>query len=299
MPGGYKLTVFESDEYANNLELFTDLPAGAVILIDECWKFWKAGTQANTFSIKAMSFFTEHRHRVADGKSQQIILICQDLDQVAKPVQSLVSQTYRYEKMDTLGLDKIFQYQIHKGPACVPNPPVKNVIRSETGLRYDPEVFKYYKSHTLGDGPGDETKIDKRGRLFAAGKYKYVIPVGILLFGLGIYITVGYFKGDTDKPIAKEPQHEPVQAHPTPTKLAQSPPAATWRFAGIVTVRNLRAAIIERSNEYRYIKASLCRTDIFKQYTCTYDEEQITQFTGSIPDAGPGASLQFIQPMPE
>ena len=52
---------------------------GAILVLDECWRLWPAGMNANRLRETDKSFFAEHRHVVGDsGHSTEIVLVTQD-----------------------------------------------------------------------------------------------------------------------------------------------------------------------------------------------------------------------------
>lgn len=59
-------------------------PNGALVVLDEVWRFWPAGKKVDKIPEAWKSFLAEHGHRVdAAGNAMQVVLITQDLAQIA------------------------------------------------------------------------------------------------------------------------------------------------------------------------------------------------------------------------
>lgn len=167
-----------------------DCPAGAVIVLDEVWRLWPAGARADKIPEAFRSFLAEHRHRVdASGDSQQIVLVTQDLKQIAAFARQQVEQTFRCVKLTSVGLSKRFRVDIFQGPAEGPNPPVSARLRQMFG-RYDKRVFGFYVSHTMseaGQEGANESAIDRRGNVLMRPLVLLSPLVIVLLVVGGIY----------------------------------------------------------------------------------------------------------------
>jgi zona occludens toxin len=143
-------------------------PSGAVVVLDEVWRLWPAGKKVDKIPEAFKSFLAEHGHRVdAAGNATQIVLITQDLAQIAAFARQLVEQTFRTTKLGVVGLQKRFRTDVYQGGVSGPNPPVSQVTRQIFG-RYEPRIYQYYVSHTQsesGQGGADERAIDRRGNV--------------------------------------------------------------------------------------------------------------------------------------
>lgn len=144
-------------------------PNGALVVLDEVWRFWPAGKKVDKIPEAWKSFLAEHGHRVdAAGNAMQVVLITQDLAQIAAFARQLVEQTFRTIKLSSIGFHKKFRTDIYGGPVQGPNPPEAQRLRQIFGT-YDPKVYQYYTSHTLseaGEGGANEKAIDERGNVF-------------------------------------------------------------------------------------------------------------------------------------
>src|SRR5690606_3549982 len=106
------------------------IPPGSVAVLDELWRRWPAGLKANNALLADKSLLAEHRHRVDDkGRSMRIVLVTQDLSQVASWVRILVEQTYKMTKLTAIGSTKKFRVDIYLGAPTGQNIPKSRLIR--------------------------------------------------------------------------------------------------------------------------------------------------------------------------
>ena len=181
----------DSDDWWNET-----LPSGALLVIDEVWRLWPAGQRANQIPECDRSFLAEHRHRVGDdGKSTEIVLVTQDLAQLASFAKNLVETTYRVVKMNKLGRSDMYRVDIFDGPVTGPRPPLKNRIREQHGGKYKQEIYQYYSSHTQSETgeAGDETQTDDRFNIFKGSGPKIMI-MSVLVLSLLAFLGLSNLK---------------------------------------------------------------------------------------------------------
>jgi zona occludens toxin len=166
-PDAYtNITVFDN-EYISSFscpgEYLMLIPGAALIIIDECWRWWASGVKVTDIPPLDKEFFAEHRHKVGEsGLTQEIVLVSQSPGQIAKYLRDLIDQTVLTIKNTAAGSEKTFTVQIYS--ACIPSIDRPGEPQ-QTGLgRYKYEIFKYYKSHTKTETglPGVEIRADKR-----------------------------------------------------------------------------------------------------------------------------------------
>ncbi len=152
---GYQPCRFDIEDIKDNPNWFDEVfPPGAIIVIDEVWRLWSSGMKANQIPEGYKSFLAEHRHRVGlNGLSTEVVLVCQDLAQLAYFARTLVDTTFRSVKLDTVGAKNNFRIDIYQGAVTGPRPPEKLLLRKTFGS-YKPEVYELYKSHTMSQ-PGE------------------------------------------------------------------------------------------------------------------------------------------------
>jgi zona occludens toxin (predicted ATPase) len=170
---------------ANPDSIFDMCPNGAVIVIDEVWRLWPAGKKVDKIPEAFKSFLAEHGHRVdAAGNAQSIVLVTQDLAQMAAFARQLVEQTFRTVKLTVLGLQKRYRTDVYQGNPTGQNPPEALRIRQIFG-KYEPRVYQYYVSHTMseaGQGGADERGIDGRGNILKR-PLMILAPIFIVVVG--------------------------------------------------------------------------------------------------------------------
>ncbi|MCQ2049386.1 zonular occludens toxin domain-containing protein, partial [Stutzerimonas kunmingensis] len=134
-------------------------PNGCVLVLDELWRRWPKGQKTNAAALEDKALLAEHRHRVDEkGQSMRVVLVTQDLEQIATWVTLLVETTYRIVKKSK----KYYRVDIYRGAAKGQRPPKTALLRQTAGT-FKPTVWCYYKSATqsaTGD-VGDESKADR------------------------------------------------------------------------------------------------------------------------------------------
>lgn len=209
--------VFDVDEIRNNPSWFeSEFQSGALFVIDECWRLWPAGTNANRLEESHKAFFAEHRHLVgSDGRSTEIVLVTQDLAQIASFMRNLVETTFRVTKLSKVGSSKSYRVDVFSGAVTGPNPPESRREKEIFG-RFTKDIYKLYKSHTKSEvGAGNESRADSRFNVLKGFKVKAFFVVLALLvvfvwWGSGsLFKTFG--KNETPAPVpSSAPSAAPV-----------------------------------------------------------------------------------------
>lgn len=182
---GGEVIAFTMQDLEEDPDWFQDqFHAGAICVIDEVWRLWPSGMKANRIEQGHKSFLAEHRHMVgASGKSTDIVLVTQDLSQIAAYPRSLIETTYRSVKLTAVGQENRYRIDVYQGGVTGAQPPERLKLTSQYG-KYKPEVFALYQSQTMSQSTnhGDESRIDSRANLLNAASIRYGIPASILLF---------------------------------------------------------------------------------------------------------------------
>lgn len=221
----FDLKTFEGPTAPSLCEGF---PPGALIVLDEVWRLWPSGVKASAVSEDHKSFLAEHRHRVGeDGRATDIILVTQDLNQVAAFARALVDKTYISQKLDALGARSRAKINMYQGAVTGSRGPQSQHIRTST-LKYSPEVWRFYRSHTQSQTgeAGDETAADKRATIWAS---PFWMALG---FGVFVVAPIAFWKAadaiqdpagalDEDSPLVVK-----ASPMPTPPPIYAAPPAA-------------------------------------------------------------------------
>lgn len=292
----HKIKLFSSSE-AEEPGFWASIPGGAVIVIDECWRFWPPG-KASDLPQDQKSFFSEHRHKVGgDGYTQEIVLIVQDLTNILTFVRNLIDKTFVATKLDAVGADRRYRVDIYQGPQKGPNYREKDAIRQIFGT-YKPEIFALYKSHTkaVDNLVGVEDKPDKRGNIFGGLFFRVVIPGALVVGVAGVWSVVSFFKGpkveenkvvysvtSTGAVVPALPSPTPGTATPegSPAPTPAPPALSTrWRLVGSSVVDGqLRVYLQGKHGKFRVILASACR-DLDFEPVCEVDHEIVARWTG-------------------
>jgi len=229
-----KVTLFDNKDAEDDPGFF-DLerhPAGVIWIIDEAWRFWKSGMKAVNIPQNQKEFFTEHRHNVGeDGRTNEIVLVTQDLAQLCAFVRGLVEETYRAVKLTAIGQKNKYRVDVYMGAATgqKPGKPMRQLYGS-----YKPDIYQYYKSHTRNKtdfAAGMEEKADDRANVLKHPLIKFGIPVAILIMVFGVMRVVAYFStGESDtEPTPGVPAEQATQTVRT-ADSARAQPATRTRL---------------------------------------------------------------------
>lgn len=232
---------------------------GAVCVFDEVWRYLPQGLQAKHLPQAWTSLFAEHGHRVDEkGRMMQIVLVTQDLSQIAAFARSLVERTCVVTKLTVVGADNNFRVDVYQGFVTGLKPPISKRLSEEYG-KYDKEIFKCYVSRTMAEGQAstvDEKVLSKRGTLWGKPSVKYGLPIAataLVLGGIGAYDFL--FGGDTFVGEAKGSSSGARVERSTRAKGVQ--PIATTRAMAM----RLRVAAVLRSENDAYSSVLLDHCD--------------------------------------
>ncbi|HTD72160.1 MAG TPA: zonular occludens toxin domain-containing protein [Steroidobacteraceae bacterium] len=242
---GCDIRVFATNELAEQPETVDALfPPGCVAIIDECWRLWPAGVKVDRIPEAYKSFLAEHRHRVdKKGRSTQIVLVTQDLAQIAAFARQLVEQTFVHKKLGELGMRGRYKVGVYEGNVTGTQPPESKRVNQVLG-RYNDKVWRYYESHTMSEnanGGADETPLDARGNVWR----RPMLWVGLVAALAGMAYGGSWVYGFAKKPesavggsavgAARDSASAKPAAVPfTSTRTALVP--AEWRVTGWLLV---------------------------------------------------------------
>jgi zona occludens toxin len=292
-------------EWFKDMNLFSSIPAGAVVVLDELWRRWPAGLKANNVNFADKEFLAEHGHNVDEnGNTTRVILVSQDLSQIAAFARDLVAMTYRTTKLDAVGANSRFRVDIYTGSVTGQKPPKNQLLRS-TFDKYDPTIYGYYRSSTkskTGD-VGDESRADKRANIWKSPFIIFSILAPIVAIPLlGWYVSNLFFSGMG----LVEPEPEPLadlpvqMVNPPPpglmsdAQIYQAPAVQTeksspvWKVAGYMLREKKKEGalpdMIILSSEVaglRYVLASECeRFPDGINWKCEVDGYSVTPWSG-------------------
>jgi len=242
-------------DWYTNEALFETIPNGSVVVLDELWRRWPKGMPASKVPFRDKEFLAEHRHLVDDaGNSTRVVLVTQDLDQIAAFATMLVDTTYQSVKLSALGSSNRFRVDIYQGAAKGQRPPKSRLLRSVFD-KYEKSIHQYYQSATksLTGLVGDESRADKRATIWRSPLMIFMLCSPILL-GLLVWQLVKFFNNGMSfaepvEPVLAETV-EPVLTNPLPPELApvaavrlpirylSSPSGAPIRRCGVSRARS-------------------------------------------------------------
>lgn len=286
--------------------------AGALLILDESWQYWPRGLSASSMPETQRKFFAMHGHLVGqteDGRTTDVALIAQNLDQIAKFVVDLVEQTFHYVKHTAIGVTNRYRCDVYTGPVTGHKPSASRQTNSYQG-KYKPEIFKCYTSHTMSKSgmAGMEDKSDKRGSILKSWKFRFACAAVLTLpfflwFAVHSFFAVGQVK--TKQPVASEGRpdersekghSEPRTGDPVPSSSPSPQPSAPvivestrWRVSGLVDTAKGLFVVLDGPRHGRRLKASACLPDDSGAWSCVLDGELITEWSGARPDSPAGA----------
>jgi zona occludens toxin len=219
-------TFFDINDIIKNENWWFEVfESGSIIIIDEVWRLWPSGLNASKARYSDKSFLAEHRHMVGkNGQSTEIILVTQDLGQLANFVRSLVENTFRVTKQTKLGLNSAYRVDVYFGSVTGNNPPTSKRHREIHG-KFKKNVFTLYKSHTKSETgqAGDETRIDDRFNVLKGASWKVGIAVIIVL---GLFVSYGLDRVSEGYGMQDQPE-QAQQQQPQPQPQTQQVPVQT------------------------------------------------------------------------
>lgn len=301
--------------------LIEKCPPGAVIVIDEVWRYWPAGTKANEVPKEELKFFKEHRHRVGeDNLATEILIIDQD-PQTGVPafLRALIELTYIHTKHSKIGAKGRFRVDVYTRAQRADKPSKGALLRSLQG-RYKPEVWNCYISHTqsvkLGE-TGLERSVDDRANLLKGWTVRSTIIAMVLmpfLMWWAISSVLSMVKGggidrSKHKPVQSAPitfpqqpplpplplpKPAPVTIQPSssmldpslpvePPKPKDDEPSTIWRIAGVITkAGGGGVAMLASATGKRRIDLDACkRANKLLDWECKVDGALVTFWSGT------------------
>lgn len=225
-----KVTIFTNKQAEEDPDFFNleNQPAGVIWVIDEAWRFWKNGAKSVNIRDCEKEFFTEHRHAVGEGGfTNEVVLVTQDLSQLAMFVRQLIEETYRAVKLTSVGQKNRYRIDVYMGAATgqKPGKPMRQLYG-----KYKPEVYQYYKSHTRNKtdfAAGMEEKADDRANVLKHPLIKIGIPVFLVIAGFGVYNVSSYFDSsrfseDSEAPTSAQANGQPFTSSTSGSQTARS-----------------------------------------------------------------------------
>ena len=286
-PSAPQPVLFDTQELMVSPDRISELGVpGCVFILDEAWRLFPAGVRADKVPEPFRSFFAEHRHRVNDaGDSTQIVIVTQDLAQVASFVRQLVEETFRMVKLNHVGLSKRFRVDVYNGPAAGPNPPVSQRIRQMPG-RYDSRVYRFYLSHTQsqsGSEGANEKTIDARANVLRrpviiAAPFVIVGLFGFFWWHVHTYGLIAGYGAHVRPPLV------PVRSGSSPGGRPVFVDTSRWRVSGVVSGLCFQGrcgwAVLQRGGRSRLVSLSRCR-QVALSWSCPSPDGPVARFVSA------------------
>lgn len=296
---GADVEVFDVQTMMDRPEWVLDtVPEGAVFVLDEVWRVWPAGIRPADIPQAYKQFLAEHRHRVGDdGYSTEIVIVTQDLAQIATFARDLTEKTFIAKKMDALGSSKRFRVDVYTGMIKGPQGPEARKVNSLHG-KYEQKIYSLYQSHTQSKtgSAGLEAKPDKRATVWRNPFIRYGVPAAIILAVLASYRVVKLFDPDSDSNLAggsnptEQSARQPggatvgrsrgVPANRRPAKPTLPRVSQTWRLAGVIRSRDYERAYLVSNTTSRVIGLQNC--DQFEdtgEWYCYINGQRVTYWS--------------------
>lgn len=249
---GCDIRTFQTDQLASQPESIDELfPPGCVAVIDECWRLWPAGLKVDRIPEAYKSFLAEHRHRVdKKGRSTQIVLVTQDLAQIAAFSRQLVEQTFVHTKLGALGMRGRYKVGVYDGNVTGTTPPESKRVNQVLG-RYNDKVWRYYESHTMSEnanGGADETPLDARGNVWR----RPMLWVGMLAALAGMAFGGSWLYDFAKKPesavggsaVGASRDGAASRAVGSFKSTSPTPAASVWRVAGWLEIEGAQGVAL-------------------------------------------------------
>lgn len=276
------IRTFSTSQIAENPESIDEVfPAGCVAVIDEVWRLWPAGTKVDRIPEAFKSFLAEHRHRVdKNGKSTQIVLVTQDLAQVAAFARQLVEQTFVHRKLGSLGMRGRYTVGVYDGHVTGLTPPESKRINLAHG-RYKDEFTRLYESHTMSqskEAGADEDPIDDRGNVWRRPMLWVGLVGAIAAMAWGGQWVYGAVKKPESavggavgvRPTGARASHPPAMG--PRAVLAQT---AVWRVAGYLKTSDENGyALLTDGEREEFVPLTACQVSKFRA-RCEFQGEWI------------------------
>ncbi|WP_421292420.1 zonular occludens toxin family protein [Aeromonas taiwanensis] len=194
----------------------------SLVIIDEAQNFWPTGRARLPDPI--IQFVTEHRHRGLD-----VVLMGQNLNDVHSMWRNRIDKKFVFMKLDAVGQDKRYSWTAYKGSLRGSGQRTRIEFEKLTGgfKVYDPKYFGSYASTTTEDNEMGSYK-DDRTNIFKSAKFKYGMPLSLLLFVGGLWFCLDLLfnfteKTGVDETVKVKEQHQVASAPTSPGQPVSAP----------------------------------------------------------------------------
>ncbi|MGY3943749.1 zonular occludens toxin family protein [Aeromonas tecta] len=202
------------------LNIYEHVRDKSLVIIDEAQNFWPSGRQKLPDPI--IQFVTEHRHRGLD-----VVLMGQNLNDLHSMWRNRIDKKFVFKKLDALGQAKRYAWASYMGSLKADGQRTRIDFEKITGgvKLYEPKYFGSYSSTTSEDNEMGSYQ-DDRTNIFKSAKFKYGMPLALLLFLGGLYFSLDILFNMSEKVGADDAikQTEQQQVASGPTSPGQGTP---------------------------------------------------------------------------
>jgi Zonular occludens toxin (Zot) len=322
-----ELVDFPITEVAQDPELIRKyVTAGSVFVLDEVWRLWPSGMKASDIPECYKSLLAEHGHMVdAQGRACHIVLVVQDLANIAVFARRLVEQTFLHTKMGHLGQEGRFRVDVYQASITGVIGPQKQRLREIYGS-YTSDVWDLYKSHTLSEAKADganEKSVDRRGNVLKSPLFMFGLPLAALAGVGAVYFLTQRVAAMTHPP--QPPKGVASASHPGFVDSVQRPAGGSllgnlplpqpsrvnFRVVGTIEVPgdpSRSRAILQSSSgqtvsrsmtHCRYVDTDFLECEVDGQWYGTAGASLVAHVSDAIPVTLPaGQPLQMPLPAP-
>lgn len=309
------------DDLERQSWLESDVGNGCLLILDEVWRLWPQGKKMQNIPESQLAMLKEHGHRSDNtGRSMDIVLITQDMQDICAPVRALIETTVICVKHLDLGReDSFIRYRCRM--ACSidkrDNQPPKSQFISAENSKYKNEVWQYYRTHMNSfDGATPDEHRMVNTSVFGSFKFKAGVVVLILSIVTVIWAGSSTYKAIVPTPVSVETttvttssDGKVIDNLPVvePAKPAASvdfnniPYSTAWRIAGFIYNYGRAGQkpvyiLISQTKAERRVYADKCKVIDLEAY-CPVDGEIVTRFSGRssagyMPDVEPVESVK-------
>jgi zona occludens toxin len=267
------------------------IQGGDLVVLDEIWRFWSGFSTKDDEGLKrpptVLNFFRMHRHFLhsVTGVSCDLALITQDVQDINRCVRGIIEETYSMEKLTVIGSSSRYRVDIYRGGSTA-RKPLRSLQRS-----YNDKYFPFYSSHSQkveGGADGVEVNIDGRGNLLKGALFKFVLPIGLIVFLIAVWSVFSFFKGpkkvDTAVVASKSPE---IKTPDTPAIKAPSDLSDKWRVVGFVRSALGVSVILAGEGRTRVLfNPPSVKFSAYEVETFLPSGEAVTSWTGSTKEGG-------------
>lgn len=263
----------------------------ALYLLDELWRIWPSGLKTNAIPTHQLSFIKEHRHNIDEsGREPDIVLVTQNLSDIANAIRDMVETTIICTKLTAIGKKNTFRRDYYQGVVKGFKGPQSSFIRADQLCKYQPTVYRFYKSHT--NAVGNAQHIDNSGvvnaTIFGSFSFKLGLVVFLLMIAIFTYSVIHTKQGIDKYTNSPDQQHEQPQTTTTaivttePIK-PQAPPApkesTRFKLVGrFISGQAIKYFLVTDGNKTRRIEPAKCKLGLNDE--CLVDGEIVTAYTG-------------------